>query len=130
MTLSVLIAICLFACAFYLFVLFQWMRDKKHAPKSRPAIGDESGKGRSQEATTLLQFPKRPQESVIGAPSNRVGQDSDPAVDKEQFPAVLARGLRTRESRDHGTAEKLSGENKCASCQDETVWLKSEYSDC
>jgi hypothetical protein len=58
MTLTVLIAICLFACAFYLYVLFQWMRDKKREPTSRSAIGDESGKGRSQEATTLLQSQK------------------------------------------------------------------------
>ena len=79
MTLSVLIAICLFACAFYLFVLFQWMRDKKHAPKSQPAIGDESGKGNHKKR--LRYFSSQgPQESVIGAPSNRVGQDSDPAV--------------------------------------------------
>ena len=44
MALTVLIAICLFACAFYLYVLFQWMRDKKREPTGRPAIGEESGK--------------------------------------------------------------------------------------
>ena len=78
------------------------MRDKRHVPKSRLAIGDESGKGRSQEASTLLQFPKKPQESVIGAPANCLGQDSDPAVDKDQFTAVLAIGLRTRGSPEMG----------------------------
>jgi hypothetical protein len=43
MTLTVLLAICLFACAFYLYVLFQWMRDKKRKPTGRLAIGDEAG---------------------------------------------------------------------------------------
>lgn len=43
MTLTFLMAICLFACAFYLNVLFQWMRDKKRKPMSRPTIGEEVG---------------------------------------------------------------------------------------
>src|SRR5260370_31317625 len=43
MTLTFLMAICLFACTFYLYVLFQWMRDKKRKPTSRPTIDDEVG---------------------------------------------------------------------------------------
>jgi hypothetical protein len=35
MTLTFLMAICLFECFFYLYVLFQWMLDKERKPMSR-----------------------------------------------------------------------------------------------
>ena len=38
MTLTFLMALCLFACAFYLNVLFQWMRDKSANPRVGPQL--------------------------------------------------------------------------------------------
>lgn len=44
MTVIVLVTICLVACDFLLYVLFQWTRETKRRPASRSAIGDEAGK--------------------------------------------------------------------------------------
>ena len=41
MVLIVLIMICLLACVFLLFVLYQWMRDAKPKTKTRPVVDNE-----------------------------------------------------------------------------------------
>jgi hypothetical protein len=43
MVLMVLATICFFACAFYLYVLSQWTRDKEHKSTTRPAADNEAG---------------------------------------------------------------------------------------
>ena len=41
MALIVLTTICLLACVFLLFVLYQWMRDTKRKTTTRPAVDNE-----------------------------------------------------------------------------------------
>jgi hypothetical protein len=49
MTLIVLAAICFLACAFFLFVLFQWTLDTKRKPTTvDDAVGETDGKKRLQ----------------------------------------------------------------------------------
>ena len=75
MTLTLLMAICLFAGAFYLNVLFQWMRDKKRKPMSRPTIADEvgnAGQTRPEKRPHLVDS-RKPERRVIGSAPNRVG---------------------------------------------------------
>src|SRR5258708_19801842 len=43
MTLIVLATVCLLACAFLLFVLFQWTRDTKRKTTARTAVDDAAG---------------------------------------------------------------------------------------
>src|ERR1700747_846567 len=54
MTLIVFVAFCLLACAFLLFVLFQWTRDTKRKTTPRTTVDDaaggSSGKTRPQAA--------------------------------------------------------------------------------
>ena len=72
MTLTVLATICFLACTFYLYVLFQWMRDTKGRNTTRPAMDNEAGeksekkrphivdsRGLQKDRTTknLLQWP-------------------------------------------------------------------------
>ena len=72
MTLTFLMAICLFACAFYLNVLFQWMRDKKRKPMSRPTIGEEVGNAgqRALRSDHISLTPGSPNEELIGSAPN------------------------------------------------------------
>jgi hypothetical protein len=75
MTLTFLMAICLFECFFYLYVLFQWMLDKKRKPMSRPTIGDEvgnAGQSRPEKRPHLVDC-RKPSEELIGSAPNRVG---------------------------------------------------------
>ena len=46
MTLIALTTICLLACVFLLFVLYQWMRDAKRKTTIRPAVDSEVGETR------------------------------------------------------------------------------------
>lgn len=46
MALIALATICLPACVFLLFVLYQWMRDTKRKTTTRPAVGNEVGETR------------------------------------------------------------------------------------
>jgi hypothetical protein len=74
MTLTFLMAICLFACAF-LNVSFQWMRDKKRKPMSRPTIGEEvgnAGQTRPEKRPHLVDSRKS-ERRVMGSAPNRVG---------------------------------------------------------
>src|SRR5258705_9778165 len=48
MALIVLTTICLLACAFLLFVLFQWTRDTKRKTTARAAVDDAAGGGREK----------------------------------------------------------------------------------
>ncbi len=48
MALIVLAAICLLACVFLLFVLFQWTRDTKHKTTTRTAV-DDAADGTSEK---------------------------------------------------------------------------------
>ena len=61
MTVIVLATICLLACVFYLFVLFQWTRDTKRKTTTRVAVDDAAGET-GEEKRPQIVGPKRTNE--------------------------------------------------------------------
>jgi hypothetical protein len=53
MALIVLATICFLACVFLVFVLAQWMRDKKRRAGTRPAADNKSGERREKQPQTV-----------------------------------------------------------------------------
>jgi uncharacterized membrane protein YccC len=54
MTLIVLATICLLACAFLLFVLFQWTRDTKRKTTARTAVDDAAGEASEEKRPRIV----------------------------------------------------------------------------
>src|SRR6266852_1749945 len=54
MTLIVLATICLLACVFLVFVLYQWMRDTKRKPTTRPPVDNKLGEAREEKRPYVI----------------------------------------------------------------------------
>lgn len=90
MTLIVLATTCLLACAFYIYVLCQWMRDTKGKRTTPPPIAGQSGG--TQENKRLY---------IMGSRKNTERHDS-PDVSSHRVPRMIwlsrGRGLGWNES--------------------------------
>jgi len=75
MTVIVLVTICLVACGFLLYVLFQWTRETKRRPTSRSAIGDEP-----------CQAGQKKQPYIVG--SRRAAERHDRTTSFLQAPSI------------------------------------------
>ena len=71
MALIVLATICLLACVFLLFVLFQWTRDTKHRATTRAAVDDAAGG--SSEKTRLQAAARASTEKRHAFPEGHAG---------------------------------------------------------
>jgi hypothetical protein len=60
-TVIVLATICLLACVFFLFVLFQWTRDTKRKTTTRTAVDDAAGETGEKKRPQIV-GPKRTNE--------------------------------------------------------------------
>jgi len=57
MSLNILVTICLLACAFYLYVLSQWVRDSDRRGAARRAVG-EAGTRSEKKRLQIVAFPR------------------------------------------------------------------------
>jgi len=103
MTQIVLAAICLLACVFLLFVLFQWTRDTKRKTTTRTGVGDAAG-GTSEK--TRLEVAARA------------------STEKHDRSSGRSRWAQSRSSRSRGCG---LGCNECERAAYEKVarWLRS-----
>ena len=54
MPLILLTTICLLACVFLLLVLYQWMRDTKRKPTTRPVVDNKLGEAREEKRPYII----------------------------------------------------------------------------
>jgi hypothetical protein len=107
MILIALVTICFLACGFLLYVLFQWTRETKRKPASRPTIGDEAGKA-GEKKQPYLGSSRKAAGSDRRALRSR-GTRSMTGNRKDAVPsAVTANGMRTRKLQDHLACEGKS----------------------
>ena len=100
MILIVLAAVGFLACAFYLFVLFQWTRDTRRKTTTRTAVDDAAGES-SEKKRPQVVGSRRAVESVTafreGHAGSRAGEVGRAIAGLD---ATSANGLRMRRSPD------------------------------
>ena len=96
MALIVLAAICILACMFVLFVLFQWTRDTKRKTTTRAAVDDAAGG--TSEKTRLQAADRASTEKRHAFPEGHAAPRAGRAVALAGLDATAANGLLTRKS--------------------------------
>jgi hypothetical protein len=96
MALIVLAAICLLACMFLLFVLYQWTRDTKRRATTRAAVDDAAGG--SREKLGYRRLLEHLQRSATLFPKVTPGPEQERAVAFAGPEATGSNGLLTRKS--------------------------------
>ena len=96
MTLIVLAAICLLACAFLLFVLFQWTRDTKR--KTTLTLRWTTQLAAVAKKLNFKPPPEHPQRSAMLFRKVTPGPEQERAVAFAGLDATGANGLLTRKS--------------------------------
>src|SRR5262249_15748584 len=110
----VLAAICFLACAFLLFVLVQWMRDRNRKKTTRPPLITKSGRPARQKTCTSL-VPGRRSEKVIASRCGRTGRRPPQGFRMvASLSAENANGWCTRGSPDRSSSAREARREPCA----------------